>query len=103
MLRQNGCAHPNIDKLAAKGVAFDNAFYAVAISLPSRTTMFTGRYFSDHRSGFTYPYNRVLPAAEFAESYPAKLKEAGYRTGFVGKFGIRLFVFESLKYIETPF
>ncbi|MDP4845813.1 MAG: sulfatase-like hydrolase/transferase [Akkermansiaceae bacterium] len=81
---------PHIDKLAEQGVTFDKAYYAVAICMPSRTTMFTGRYFSDHRVGFTYPYNRTLPAAEFADSYPAKMKEAGYRTGFVGKFGIRL-------------
>ena len=81
---------PNIDKLAAQGVVFDNAYYAVAICMPSRATMFTGRYFSDHRSGFTYPYNRTLSKEEFAESYPAKLRQVGYRTGFVGKFGIRL-------------
>ncbi|MDP5079468.1 MAG: sulfatase [Opitutales bacterium] len=81
---------PNIDKLAAQGVAFDNAFYAVAICMPSRATMFTGRYFSDHQSGFTYPYNRALTKEEFTDSYPAKLKDVGYRTGFVGKFGIRL-------------
>ncbi|WP_419194089.1 sulfatase-like hydrolase/transferase [Novipirellula herctigrandis] len=81
---------PNIDKLAASGVAFDNAYYAVAICMPSRTTTFTGRYFSDHQCGFTYPYNRTLPAKEFADSYPAQLRAAGYRTGFVGKFGVRL-------------
>ncbi|WP_244648074.1 MULTISPECIES: sulfatase-like hydrolase/transferase [unclassified Lentimonas] len=81
---------PNIDQLAAQGVAFDNAFYAVAICMPSRATMFTGRYFSDHRSGFTYPYNRTIPREEFDDSYPARLKGVGYRTGFVGKFGIRL-------------
>jgi arylsulfatase A-like enzyme len=81
---------PNIDKLAAQGVAFDNAYYAVAICMPSRMTMFTGRYFSDHRSGFTYPYNRSVPKEEFADSYPARLKDAGYRTGFIGKFGVRL-------------
>ena len=81
---------PHIDQLSEQGVTFDNAYYAVAICMPSRTTMFTGRYFADHQVGFTYPYNRTLPAEEFAESYPAKMKEAGYRTGFVGKFGIRL-------------
>ena len=81
---------PHIDKLAQQGVTFDNAYYAVGICMPSRATMFTGRYFSNHRSGFTYPFNRTLPKTEFADSYPAKLKEAGYRTGFVGKFGIRL-------------
>lgn len=81
---------PNIDKLSEQGVTFDNAYYAVAICMPSRATMFTGRYFSDHQSGFTYPYNRTLSKEEFADSYPARLREVGYRTGFVGKFGIRL-------------
>ncbi|WP_379714425.1 sulfatase-like hydrolase/transferase [Haloferula chungangensis] len=81
---------PNIDKLAEQAVVFDNAYYAVAICMPSRTTMFTGRYFSDHKVGFTYPYNRTLPKEEFADSYPARLRDAGYRTGFIGKFGIRL-------------
>lgn len=80
----------NIDKLAAQGVIFDNAYHAVAICMPSRTTIFTGRYFSDHQIGFTYPYKRTLPAEEFAQSYPALMKKAGYRTGFIGKFGVRL-------------
>lgn len=87
---RNDVKTPHIDKLAEQGVTFDNAFYAVAICMPSRATMFTGRYFSDHQSGFTHPYNRTLPKEEFAESYPAQMKKAGYRTGFVGKFGIRL-------------
>ena len=81
---------PHIDQLAANGITFDNAYHAVAICMPSRTTMFTGRYFSDHQVGFTYPYNRSLTKEEFADSYPAQLKAAGYRTGFVGKFGVRL-------------
>jgi len=81
---------PHIDELASQSVVFDNAYYAVAICMPSRTTMFTGRYFSDHKVGFTYPYNRTLPKEEFADSYPAQLRKAGYRTGFIGKFGIRL-------------
>ncbi|MDC0088320.1 sulfatase-like hydrolase/transferase [Akkermansiaceae bacterium] len=81
---------PHIDKLAEQGATFDNAYHAVAICMPSRTTIFTGRYFSDHQVGFTYPYNRTLPKEEFAKSYPAVLKKAGYRTGFVGKFGVRL-------------
>lgn len=81
---------PNIDQLAEQGVVFDNAYYAVAICMPSRATMLTGRYFSDHKVGFSYPYNRTLPASEFAQSYPAVFKQAGYRTGFVGKFGTRV-------------
>jgi arylsulfatase A-like enzyme len=78
---------PNIDKLAAKGVVFDKAFYAVAICMPSRVTMMTGRYNSNHRVGFVAPDDYTLSQADFAKSYPSLLKEAGYRTGFIGKVG----------------
>ena len=78
---------PNIDKLAAQGVTFDKAFYAVAICMPSRVTMMTGRYNSNHRVGFVAPDDYTLSQADFTKSYPAILKNAGYRTGFIGKVG----------------
>ena len=80
----------NIDKLATEGVIFDKAYYAVAICMPSRVTMMTGRYFANHESGFTYPYNREITHEEFKDSYHARLKEAGYRSGFIGKFGFNV-------------
>lgn len=78
---------PNIDKLAEQGVIFDKAFYAVAICMPSRVTMMTGRYMSNHRVGFVAPDDYTLSQADFAKSYPAILKNEGYRTGFIGKVG----------------
>ncbi len=78
---------PNIDKLAKEGVIFDKAFYTVAICMPSRVTMMTGRYNSNHRVGFVAPDNYTLSQADFAKGYPAILKNAGYRTGFIGKVG----------------
>lgn len=78
---------PNIDKLSAEGVTFDNAFYTVAICMPSRVTMLTGRHISNHRVGFVAPNDYTLSQADFAKSYPAILKDEGYRTGFIGKVG----------------
>lgn len=80
----------NIDQLARQGVTFDNAYYAVSICMPSRVTMLTGRYISSHQVGFSPPYNRTLSQAEFKDSYPVQLKKAGYRIGFVGKFGFNV-------------
>ncbi|WP_411827877.1 sulfatase-like hydrolase/transferase [Luteolibacter sp. AS25] len=77
----------NIDRLAEQGVIFDNAYYAVAICMPSRVTMMSGRYLTNHKVGFSHPYNYTFSKADFAKTYPAMLKQAGYRTGFVGKFG----------------
>ncbi|WP_372757344.1 sulfatase-like hydrolase/transferase [Mariniflexile sp.] len=78
---------PNIDKLANDGVIFDNAFYAVSICMPSRVSILTSRYISSHRVGFAAPNNYTLSESDFANSYPAILKKAGYRTGFIGKVG----------------
>lgn len=77
----------NIDRLADQGVIFDNAFQAVAICMPNRVTIMTGRPISSHRVGFVAPNDYTLSSSDFANSYPAKLKGAGYRTGFIGKVG----------------
>jgi arylsulfatase A-like enzyme len=91
---------PNIDQLAEDGVTFDKAFYAVAICMPSRVTMMTGRYNSNHKVGFVAPENYTLSQADFKKGYPAMLKEAGYRTGFIGKVGFT--VTEEAKRPSTP-
>lgn len=78
---------PNIDRLAEQGVIFDKAYQAVAICMPSRVTMITGRHISSHRVGFVAPNDYTLSQAAFSQSYPALLKDAGYRTGFIGKVG----------------
>lgn len=78
---------PNIDALAEQGVIFDQAFNTVAICMPSRVTMMTGRYYSSHRVGFVAPNDYTLSQADFSKGYPALLKQAGYRTGFIGKVG----------------
>jgi arylsulfatase A-like enzyme len=78
---------PNIDRLAEQGVIFDNAFNTVAICMPSRVTMMTGRFISSHRVGFVAPNDYTLSRTDFGKGYPALLKQAGYRTGFIGKVG----------------
>lgn len=88
---QLGCAGhpilktPNLDALAAKGTRFSSAFVTTSICAASRATILTGLY--ERTNGHTF---RVKPIAEkFCEtSYPQLLKQAGYRTGFVGKFGV---------------
>ncbi|MDF7801976.1 sulfatase-like hydrolase/transferase [Pontiellaceae bacterium B1224] len=78
---------PNIDALGEQGVVFDQAVNTVAICMPSRVTMMTGRHASSHRVGFVAPNDFTLSQADFALGYPALLKAAGYRTGFIGKVG----------------
>jgi arylsulfatase A-like enzyme len=77
---------PVIDSLAAGGVRFSNAFVTTSICAASRASLLTGLYERTHRYTFGTP---PLSSAHMAESYPALLRAAGYRTGFIGKYGVR--------------
>lgn len=76
---------PNLDRMAADGVRFRNAFVTTSICMVSRASMLTGQYMSRH--GIT-AFGRAIPEAAWASTYPAQLRRAGYWTGFVGKFGV---------------
>ena len=76
---------PNMDRLAAQGSRFTNAFVTTSICAASRATLFTGLYERTHKYTFGTP---SLAPSMTDNSYPALLRKAGYRTGFVGKFGV---------------
>ena len=76
---------PNIDVLAEKGTLFKNAFVTTSICMVSRASFLTGQYACRHKVN---DFRTNLSPEAFAETYPAILKKSGYRTGFVGKYGI---------------
>ena len=78
---------PNMDRLAAEGVLFENAFLTTSICMASRASVMLGQFESRHQCNFERPSNRTISYAEFDKSYPCLLQKAGYRTGFIGKFG----------------
>ncbi len=76
---------PTMDRLAASGVRFENMFVTTSICAASRASIFTGLHERTHGYTFRTP---PIGAAHTRLSYPALLRAAGYRTGFVGKFGV---------------
>ena len=78
---------PHLDTLAREGIVFENAYHVSPICMPSRTSVMTGQYLGTHGSGFDRPTNYILTEEEFQRSYPVLLRDAGYFTGFIGKFG----------------
>ena len=78
---------PTMDRLAADGIVFQNAFVTTPICAASRASILTGRYEQTH--GFTFG-TPPISLAHAAASYPTLLREAGYRTGFIGKWGMRV-------------
>ena len=76
---------PHIDRLAEGGVYFRNAFITTPICAVSRASIMTGRYESSH--GMNH-FNTPIEPEVLAKTYPALLKENGYRTGVLGKWGM---------------
>ncbi len=76
---------PELDRLAAGGVTFENAFVTTAICMTSRASILTGQYAARHG---VWRFDTNLNPEQLAQTYPGALKAAGYRTGFVGKWGV---------------
>jgi len=89
---------PRLDRLAAEGMRFTDAYSASPICSPTRAAVLTGRY--PHRLHLTdaLPWDRLpenprlvppnhlkeLPASD--ATYAKSLREAGYRTALFGKW-----------------
>lgn len=78
-------ATPHMDRLAREGVLFENHFVTTSLCAPSRTSIFTGLYASCHG---THDFGTSMSDELHERSYPGRLRNAGYRTAFVGKYGI---------------
>jgi arylsulfatase A-like enzyme len=72
---------PHIDRLAAEGARFTNAFVTTSLCSPSRASILSGLYAHAHgvSNNFTdYPAD--------LNSYPLQLQENGYTTAYIGKW-----------------
>jgi arylsulfatase A-like enzyme len=72
---------PNLDRVAAEGIRFRNAFVVNSLCAPSRATLVTGQY--GHVNGVV---NNHTPHPDGNLSLPALLRPAGYVSAYVGKW-----------------
>ncbi len=84
---------PEMDRLAAEGTYFENAFVTTPICAASRASILTGLYERTH--GYTFGQGDIKQPY-MDQSYPVKLRQAGYHTGFFGKFGVNYPAFSGL-------
>lgn len=76
---------PHLDALARRGILFRNAHVTTAICMVSRASLLSGQYMSRHGIN---DFNADFKPVALANTYPALLKKAGYKIGFIGKFGV---------------
>lgn len=72
---------PNIDKLAAEGIRFDNCFVTNSICTPSRAAIMTSQY--AHLNG-CYGFNEGLDPSR--HTLAQEFKKLGYHTAVIGKW-----------------
>ncbi len=72
---------PNLDRLAASGMLFANAFVTNSICGPSRAAMLTGQY--GHLNGVRVNQEPLHPTTT---TFPVLLRRAGYETSLFGKW-----------------
>jgi arylsulfatase A-like enzyme len=72
---------PHMDRLAAEGVRFRNAFVTLSLCSPSRSAYLTGRY--NHANGVV---NNHTPFPLDNVTHASLLRTAGYKTAYIGKW-----------------
>jgi N-sulfoglucosamine sulfohydrolase len=77
---------PNLDQLAAEGILFENAYVPYSVCSPSRATLFTGLY--PHQNGQIGLATHKFRMYKEFKTLPVYMKEAGYRTGCLGKIHV---------------
>jgi arylsulfatase A-like enzyme len=76
---------PHLDAMATEGLHFVNHFCTTPICCVSRASIMMGQYAATHGIN---DFEKPLSAAQVQESYFGQLRDNGYYTGFIGKFGV---------------
>lgn len=79
---------PNLDKLAAEGIRFNNAYCTSASCAASRSVILTGKYGHATGSyGHVHDYHH-FSTYESVKSLPVLLEQEGYMTARIGKYHV---------------
>src|SRR5262249_43960082 len=75
---------PNLDKMAAEGLRFTQCYAGSTVCAPSRCILMTGL----HTGHAVVRGNALVPLRADEVTVAKVLKDAGYSTGLIGKWGL---------------
>ena len=78
---------PHMDQLAHDGMVFDRHYDTTAICMASRANIMTGKY--EYKTGCNFDHG-AMHRPIWKNSYPMRLRSAGYRTAIAGKIGFEV-------------
>ena len=83
------CRTPNIDRIAAEGIRFDNAFTPTGLCSPARCSLLTGLYPHGHNVltnvGLHPVREQLHPGSDLLAN---GMSASGYQLGYVGKWHV---------------
>jgi len=85
-----GIPTPNLDRLAAEGLRFEQGYATAATCTPSRYSLLTGAYPWRNPRAAILAGDAPLIIAPGTPTLPERLRRAGYRTGIAGKWHLGL-------------
>ena len=83
---------PHLDRLAAQGVLFENAFVTTSICAPNRACILAGQH---QRTTGIKDFSTPFEPAALDQTYPVLLRNAGYRKG------VRTERWKYVRYLDT--
>ena len=88
---KEGVATPNVEKLAAEGIVFNNTYCNAPVSSAARSTLITGCYAP--RLGVSFHRKlQKMPMPEGLNMFPSYLRKAGYHTSNATKTDYNCFL-----------